>query len=152
MPNTPPTKSPTLKSPRVAETGQSSTPVNISAPATIFISIPPGNGYRHSGEISYSTHKPLIQLIHQRQHWRNNVVHPNTGSSLATLIPVVLQLQLIRPTIYVLIYTGCLQTNIIRTRVAALLGHDGGQTYDTDVFLTAGVGGCSYGIGNPSIY
>ena len=69
-----------------------------------------------------------------------------TGSSLVTLIPAVLQLQLFRLTIYVPIDTCCLQTNIICTRVAALLGHDGGQTYDTDIVLTAGVGRRSYGV------
>ena len=60
-----------------------------------------------------------------------------TGSSLATLTPAVLQLRLFRPFIYALSDTGCLQTNIISTRVATLLGHDGGQTYDTDIVLKA---------------
>ena len=49
---------------------------------------------------------------------------------------------MIRP----LIDTVCLQTNIINTRVADMLNKDGGTLYKTDIILTAGVGGQSYGV------
>jgi len=69
-----------------------------------------------------------------------------TGSSLDTLIPAVLQLRLFRPTIYALIDTACLQTNIICTRIAAKLKQDRGQTYDTDIVLTADLNVRSNGV------
>jgi hypothetical protein len=62
------------------------------------------------------------------------------------LVPAILQTRLIRPTIHVLIDTGCLQTNIVSSRVAALLRQDGGRTYDTNITVTAGVGGKSYDV------
>ena len=61
------------------------------------------------------------------------------------LLRMVIAVQVrLRHIIHVLIDTGCLQTNIISTRVAALLVHDDGQTYDNDIVLTADVGGRSY--------
>ena len=48
--------------------------------------------------------------------------------------------------IHVLIDTGCPQTNVISTRVADLLKADGGSLFKTDIILTAGVGGRSYGV------
>jgi len=48
--------------------------------------------------------------------------------------------------IHVLIDTGCLQVNIISAKIAALLAKDGGPTYGTNIVLTAGVGGQSYGV------
>ena len=62
------------------------------------------------------------------------------------LIPATLRLRNNATVIHVLIDTGCLQTNIINTRVADLLNADGGTLYKTDIILTAGVGGLSYGV------
>ena len=62
------------------------------------------------------------------------------------LIPATLRLRNNATVIHVLIDTGCLQTNIINTRVADLLNADGGTLYKTDIILTAGVGGRSYGV------
>ena len=57
------------------------------------------------------------------------------------MIPATLRLRNNATVIHVLIDTGCLQTNIINTRVADLLNVDGGTLYKTDIILTAGVGG-----------
>jgi hypothetical protein len=62
------------------------------------------------------------------------------------VIPATLRLRNNATIIHVLIDTGCLQTNIINTRVANLLNADGGTLYPTDIILTAGVGGLSYGV------
>ena len=58
--------------------------------------LPPGKGYRRPGETTLFNTQPF-------------------NLSLDTLIPTVLQLRLFRPTIYALIDTGCLHTNIIST-------------------------------------
>jgi len=50
------------------------------------------------------------------------------------------------PFSYVQIDAGCLQINLIRAKTAALLANEGDQTYDTNIFLTAGVGGQTYGV------
>ena len=66
--------------------------------------------------------------------------HTNGGIS-KHLIPATLRLRNNASVIYVLIDTGCLQTNIINTRVADLLNKDGESLYKTDIISTAGVGG-----------
>jgi len=45
----------------------------------------------------------------------------------------------------VLIDNGCLQANIISVNIATLLAKDGGHIFGTNIVLTAGVGGQSYG-------
>ena len=45
-----------------------------------------------------------------------------------------------------LIDTGCLQTNVVRERVARLIRQDGGKMRPANVVLTSGVGGISYAV------
>jgi len=61
-------------------------------------------------------------------------------------IPATLHLKLRDCPINVLIDTGCLQTNIVSTRIAALLRQDGDMMRAASVTLTSGVGGRSYGV------
>ena len=61
-------------------------------------------------------------------------------------IPATLHLKLRDCPINVLIDTGCQQTNIVSTRIAALLRQDGGMMKAASVSLTSGVGGRSYGV------
>ena len=68
------------------------------------------------------------------------------GGISAYLIPATLRLRNNATVIHVLIDTGCPQTNIINTWVVDLLNGDGGTLYKTDIILTAGVGGLSYGV------
>ena len=62
------------------------------------------------------------------------------------LIPATLHLHSQAHNIHVPIDTGCLQVNIISAKIAALLAKDGGPMYGTNIVLTAGVGGQSYGM------
>jgi len=68
------------------------------------------------------------------------------GTPLNHLIPETLHLHSQADDIHVLIETGCLQVNIISSEIASLLAKDGGPTYGTNIVLTAGVGGQSYGV------
>jgi len=56
-------------------------------------------------------------------------------------IPATLHLKLRDCPINVLIDTGCLQTNIVSTRIATLLRQDGDMMGEISVSLTSGVGG-----------
>ena len=76
--------------------------------------------------------------------------HTNGGIS-EHLIPTTLRLRNNASVIHVLIDTGCLQPNIIDNRVGNFLNADGGTLYKTDIILTAGVGGRSYGVMNLTI-
>ena len=108
--------------------------------------LPPGKGFQRPGQITLHNIHPIVHdpVSASEDNRPPCCAGSLTGSALGTLVPAILQLRLIRPTINVLIDTGCLQTNIISTRVAALLVHDDGQTYDNDIVLTADVGGRSY--------
>ena len=70
----------------------------------------------------------------------------NEGTSLNHLIPETLHLHNKAHDIHVLIETGCLQVNIFSSKIAALLAKDEGPTYGTNIVLTAGLGGQSYGV------
>ena len=110
--------------------------------------LPPGKGFQRPGQITLHNihpivHDPVSALEDNRPPCCAGSL---TGSALGTLVPAILQLRLIRPTIHVLIDTGCLQTNIISSSVAALLERDGGSIFETNIVLTAGVGGTSYGV------
>ena len=73
--------------------------------------------------------------------------HTNGGIS-EYLIPGTIRLRNNASVIHVLIDTGCLQTNIIYARFALsdLLNADVGTLYKTDIILTTGVRGRSYGV------
>ena len=49
-------------------------------------------------------------------------------------------------TIIVLIDPGCLQTNVVSARIAALLRQDGKPMRRANVKLASGVGGITYGV------
>jgi len=110
--------------------------------------LPPGKGFQRPGQITLHNihpivHDPVPALEDNRPPCCTGSL---TGSALGTLVPAILRLRLMRPTIHVLINTDCLQTNIISSSVAALLERDGGSIFETNIVLTAGVGGTSYGV------
>ena len=77
---------------------------------------------------------------------QGEVVLNNVNTTTLTTATAMVEDHVLYQVIHVLIDTGCLQTNIINTRVADLLNADGGTLYKTDIILTAGVGGRSYGV------
>ena len=108
--------------------------------------LPPGKGFQRQitlHNIHLIVHDPVPASEENRPPCCAGSL---TGLALGTLVPAILQLRLIRPTIHVLIDTGCLQTNIISSSVAALLERDGGSIFETNIVLTVGVGGTSYGV------
>ena len=70
----------------------------------------------------------------------------NTAPILHHLLPATIHLRNNAHLIHVLVDTGCLQANIIDANIAKLLATDGGQIFGTNIVLTAGVGGQSYGV------
>jgi hypothetical protein len=111
--------------------------------------LPPGKNFRSKqGEVvlnNVNTTKNTTATA-MVEDQRPPCCRKNNGGISESLIPATLRLRNNATVIHVLIDTGCLQTNIINTRVANLLNADGGTLYKTDIILTAGVGGLSYGV------
>jgi len=104
--------------------------------------------------VDLSTDQAVLIPTNQSGDAQSSIAKPSSGrlpccdghdgSTSPHLIRATLHLRHNAPLIYVLIDTGCLQTNMISAKIAALLAKDGGQTYDTNIVLTSGVGGQSY--------
>ena len=98
---------------------------------------------------SYATGRPTWRRETRRvsEADRPSCCNGCEGTSLNHLIPSTLHLYGQAHDIHVLIDMGCLQVHIIiSAKIASFLAKDGGPTYGTNIILTAGVGGQSYGV------